>query len=721
MVDRYCDHGAYGAGVVTGSISTTTLTVTAMTSGKLGIGSEISGTGVTDGTIITALGTGVGGTGTYTVQNSQTVASTTITCKNAPPFNIPYPWLGPQEGDGLALAPSSTVATAFISFSAVPTGTTLTVMGVSVSLTGVTGAATILAAADALAVNINATATAVGSGVSNSTPALRNLVYARGPTLGAPTGTCEIMCRVGAVSLNYATNSSCIIATSGFTNISSTTGNQQFSGGVSGCYGTFLNMGVCLPTAITVWGYGLWGATQSPLAGYPLAGERTYVRSGKRLLNNASISSAVIRSAGTAQLPCVFDIDDSTIWSDGANPVLDIRPYISGAATYNISNVGINIVKGKRISDDVNNFVISITGSNNAPDALGLYPNARYEYVTLDSVTYNSGNTGSISVRSYGGNIAVSNVTGNFLGCVFKSKSTAPFVYITASNNPYTVTMDNCVFSNVGSVVPHTGVLQNIQVRGDVVLNNAKFTNFVIGSKLFGTVLSDYFRYILKDSSLGNLSNRGPQSLSTALTVMSPSATIFVSVSTLDSQEFMMETRSGFCEWNSTRAQPTLLARLRDGTTPMSWRFVPTTLSTQIGVLAPFELPKITKINTLATAARTFTLEFCIEENLAWTKRDIWIVVDYIASDGTYTVIDTLDPMGGALTASTTTWSSETLGKVTYVDGGSLNHNKYKIALSTPAGKNIPLGAEIGVTVRIGSATSLITRGGFVDPEITVV
>ena len=63
----------------TGSISGTTLTVTAVTDGKLWLGQEITGTGVTAGTTITALGTGTGLTGTYTVSASQTVSSTTIT------------------------------------------------------------------------------------------------------------------------------------------------------------------------------------------------------------------------------------------------------------------------------------------------------------------------------------------------------------------------------------------------------------------------------------------------------------------------------------------------------------------------------------------------------------------------------------------------------------------------------------------------------------------
>jgi hypothetical protein len=63
----------------TGSISGYTLTVTAFSGGNLAVGHVLSGTGVTGGTKIVAFVTGTGGTGTYTVSASQTVASTTIT------------------------------------------------------------------------------------------------------------------------------------------------------------------------------------------------------------------------------------------------------------------------------------------------------------------------------------------------------------------------------------------------------------------------------------------------------------------------------------------------------------------------------------------------------------------------------------------------------------------------------------------------------------------
>jgi len=78
--------------VVTGSISATTLTVTGVTSGSLGVGMTLSGAGITAGTVISALGTGAGGTGTYTVAPAQSVSSTSITAgdPNGNRFNATF-------------------------------------------------------------------------------------------------------------------------------------------------------------------------------------------------------------------------------------------------------------------------------------------------------------------------------------------------------------------------------------------------------------------------------------------------------------------------------------------------------------------------------------------------------------------------------------------------------------------------------------------------------
>jgi hypothetical protein len=63
---------------VTASISTTTMDVTAVSSGTIAVGDLVYGTGVQPYTRVTAFGTGSGGVGTYTVSVSQTLTSGTV-------------------------------------------------------------------------------------------------------------------------------------------------------------------------------------------------------------------------------------------------------------------------------------------------------------------------------------------------------------------------------------------------------------------------------------------------------------------------------------------------------------------------------------------------------------------------------------------------------------------------------------------------------------------
>lgn len=83
--------GFVGA-TITGSITGTTLTVTALTAGAITIGQTLSGAGITAGTTIVGFTTGAGGNvnmaGTYTVSKSQTVASNTITTYYERPLTI---------------------------------------------------------------------------------------------------------------------------------------------------------------------------------------------------------------------------------------------------------------------------------------------------------------------------------------------------------------------------------------------------------------------------------------------------------------------------------------------------------------------------------------------------------------------------------------------------------------------------------------------------------
>jgi hypothetical protein len=73
--------------VVTGSITGTTMTVTAVSFGSLAVGQAISGANVTNGTTITA---GSGGVGTYTVSVASTAASTTISAYTGFPTTVSF-------------------------------------------------------------------------------------------------------------------------------------------------------------------------------------------------------------------------------------------------------------------------------------------------------------------------------------------------------------------------------------------------------------------------------------------------------------------------------------------------------------------------------------------------------------------------------------------------------------------------------------------------------
>jgi hypothetical protein len=84
--------GGQIGGTLTGSISGTTLTVTDVSDGAIALGMTLTGSGVAPGTKIVRFGSGAGGNvnsdGTYTVNISQTVASTTISAYYERPLNI---------------------------------------------------------------------------------------------------------------------------------------------------------------------------------------------------------------------------------------------------------------------------------------------------------------------------------------------------------------------------------------------------------------------------------------------------------------------------------------------------------------------------------------------------------------------------------------------------------------------------------------------------------
>lgn len=95
---------SYDDAALTGSIAGTVLTVTAVEFGTIVVGAPVYGDGVAAGTYVTALGTGTGGVGTYTVAPTQTVASRALyagiaTAKQATMVTVQLDIHGPASAD----------------------------------------------------------------------------------------------------------------------------------------------------------------------------------------------------------------------------------------------------------------------------------------------------------------------------------------------------------------------------------------------------------------------------------------------------------------------------------------------------------------------------------------------------------------------------------------------------------------------------------------------
>lgn len=93
--------GTYSVSIPEQTVSSTAmvatygiLTVSAVSSGTLGVGAVLSGSGITTGTYISQLGTGTGLTGTYFVSPTNTVGSITVTAGT----NVQTKWICMSNG-----------------------------------------------------------------------------------------------------------------------------------------------------------------------------------------------------------------------------------------------------------------------------------------------------------------------------------------------------------------------------------------------------------------------------------------------------------------------------------------------------------------------------------------------------------------------------------------------------------------------------------------------
>jgi RHS repeat-associated protein len=157
------------AAAVTGSISSTTLTVSGVTYGTLAVGQNVTGSGISAGTVITALGTGAGGTGTYTVSPSQTASSTPLgTTSNAA---VVTGSIQPNSGSVTGSISGTTLTVTSVSSGILTPGQTITGSGVTTGTT-ITGLGTGTGGTGTYSVSPSQTASSTSLSASGSGGAL---------------------------------------------------------------------------------------------------------------------------------------------------------------------------------------------------------------------------------------------------------------------------------------------------------------------------------------------------------------------------------------------------------------------------------------------------------------------------------------------------------------------------------------------------------------------
>ncbi|MCX8003426.1 MAG: hypothetical protein N2688_00470 [Burkholderiaceae bacterium] len=744
MADLYCDPGLYGGAVVTGHIphstSTTysgvagkTLVVTGVTSGRIGIGSILSGSGIPAYTRVSAFGTGNGGTGSYTIETSDlgnvAAPSTTITGFNAMPQPTPS-WGVAQEGDGTApgAATPATVSIDMTSWVFTSGSSTFSVMGstnftVSASANSGTNAqysATLTTMIDNIVAAINQSSSLIVNRPAGwAQPQVRDAVFAR------RTGNnLELMTRAGSASWNGLTAMT-------FANVTNSSA-QTWSGGAGGAWGHLVN------PQFTMWqaglgpsGYGVW-ASSLVYAGRVQSGDTVYIRAGNKVIGipnttyvNAAGFSVIDTQFGAAtDARVTYVIEDGTnvsAWAADAasSPLLTIS--LRNGGSIPVVSFGHN-VRGKRYANGRRNLCFSGGAAGGLGIDFALYDlNIALEGFEVGAFSGSDPVGGPVGRSRLGSAGTNNNARAEYKNALIKNNSTNDPVLLfnTGSGASKRMIYSEITIDNIGSIAAHTGV---IQASGDGISNGmvvgCRFLNFQPGSALFTGNFTNQSVVTIQDCEFGNVTNRRRFVSGTAFAGPIQNLTRLVIQNLSGGRDFLFENRRGGVEWTSGAGFPTLSAKLPGGAAWV-WRVAPSVNSGNIGVLQRLELPQIVKINSLADGARQFRLEFCVYDQFSpvFNRADISMRVMYQATDDTFVVLDSFDGTGSALTTSSVTWSDEVGGKVRLIEGGTLLHNKYRIVLSTLAGKNLKTGTPVYFWISVGRSAAAAAYTLFIDPD----
>ena len=639
---------------------------------------------------------------------------------NNPIQTVPA-WGVAQDGDGL-LPTLATPSTASIVFSAAPTSGVISVSGVTVSTTGVLNAASADAAANALATNINATTTVVSGNGFASSQQLRNCVYARGPSGGAPAGTCEIMTRAGSANFNGL-----VAVASTFNNVSGSS-SLSWSGGVSGCWGTAWNWFVTTGVSGSIANRAYGAFARTVLVG-PAAinnGDVLRVRTDRNVVFNvaASSGSGVFDKFGESQSsgnPVTILFDNGTAWAD-PNGVVKLS---SSGAKGNSNGISFTtqsfiVLKGVEVGEA---YSIKIENAVTSGQTLSMGTgfNSR---IIFEKVHFFVANTGLKSRRIEIG-CSQSNLVSVpliFKNCLMETAISGGMPAVTPyhgkSDNSYRVSFENTVFkwSDLQSEAAEILLGFGVTLAGFNALTyeykNCRFEGLApsLGHKMFrpsNITASNRSRTRLLNCDLGEIRLFAPEILNTYISYGSSSAQYHdpedgCSFEVFDAKNrmYLYEDTRKAIYWARDTSMPTLNGtQFFDGTrfsVLMRLSSNPDSVTSWL----PVRGQNLTKINELGENTLKVSLEMLIDQNIdaAFRSADkYWIEVDYIDADDNFVSISTFseaaETIDDAAHTSTAAWD-----RTDYVVEGVTHYfDKRKLFITTPT----PVADKSSVNLRL--------------------
>jgi hypothetical protein len=644
-------------------------------------------------------------------------------------------WGVPQEGDGSAKDAATASSIGSVLFGSVPTSGTISVCGVSISTTGVLSAGSVDAAANALASNINATTTAVGSTVAIGVPQLRNLVFARGPSGGAAAGTCEIMMRVGSTTLNHASNVNVAIAQT----LSPAATLTQFAGGSGGCWGWLVNSAaIGVSSSIAAYTYGLKKAYPIAWVAAPTNLDVINVRSGNNptititSASNVNLSRSVITSNLFASH---FVIDTNTVWtSDSATGTFTLEVNLSSTASLTLpgvasgSNTNVQAYGASLRCMREGNFVLRMSTSsgavrNAAFDAgVAEAQGCRYHGVLFEDVSTGAGAMQVVNntVGTGGGSRDLGAY--RFVRCTFRRVNliadTLPVKLIAASSVQLTpaLSFEACKFeANVSGATADPVVHLSLATGGGspvgygqyFTLLRCKFSGWSAGNNKFAlhdAAPAGLTRTQILAQDCEGLSLTAAYAGVAHVTQVQDRNRSFVSIhSAAIGGAWRYENLDGVLEWNpeASPVQPTFSAAFS-----VHARWLAT-----LGVVdrnRGFQLAadRLKFVGTSGT--KTFRKELLISSDLfaALKPGDFVATLSYVSDTTGLMVSECVE----SLSASSAAWTAAT---------GFPSHIPKALTLTTS--EPVRTGCEVSVSVTLyGQPRTLVSESIFLDPEFTL-